>query len=1217
MADIKDQLIKDSYNYVLQSDLSTGVVYRIGGAIPINPIFSSGLTINSGFTFSNGTEQNGYVLFTDANGNAYWGSTTGITTSGLTYYVSASTPTGISFINGDRWFDTTTGDETVWINDGVGMGQWVQPNNGGGGGGGSPYSGSGISNFLTIWNSTYGLTASTIQYNGSQYLIPSLSSTTIYSENYQGNVVTDIQNGSYISVSQNTGSVTINNDKPDLDVTFTIQDGVSVAGVYPNFDITNTDKGSSQNIFKNIKINGNTQFSSSSNNDSLNFSGIGVTITSGTNNTLIFSAGTSSQSVSGDYLPLSGGTVTGATIFQSGLTANTISATTYFNLPVSGLTSGSGIGITNNNNNNFTISYTGSTGITGDYLPLSGGTVTGATIFQSGLTANTLSATSISATNYYGLPTDVFVTGGTYANGTLYLTNNTGHTFNVPGFSTATGNTNNYYGSFSDTTTQVVNGVNTPTAWSANTTEISNGIYIVDGSKITVSNNGIYEIGYSAQIEKTVAGGDAIVTIWAKLNGNNIDRSSSTITLPNQSAYQLPFVSYIFDLYAGDQIEFYFSSTVAGTQITTLSGLVTPTRPVSPSLILVAKAIGNAVLSNSGDSYVTGFTLTNNNLLLSQNRVGQYSGFTVNLPYLNTSGGTIFGDLNVTGSTSASTYYGYGGYLTGISRGGGGGAGGQLYYFNISNFQTPYYEFSTTATTVSEQTITVTTGASQTAYVGGFMTPSGSPGITNFPAGILSFYLHCYDGNNHNFNIYCELYKRTVGGSETLLFTSDPVAVVNSTPEMVISDGFFSGTTLNNTDRLVVKIYATNISNQTRSLSFLSEGSQHYSFALTTIPSYTDTYVTGFTYSNNTFTIKQNNNQPDLTRTINSVTGLTINGDLTITGTTTSGVLSATTYQNLPVSGLTSGNNIGITNNNNNNFTISFTGGSISSSVNFTNGLTANTISATTITAVNYNNLPSLYQLTGGTYSTGTIDFKNTTGGTSFSVTGLSKYFVTGSTPTGITLIDGDRWFNSTDGVELVYITDINGSQWIQPNNGGTNSGSTSVSGDYLPLSGGTVTGNTVFQSGLTVNTLTTFNSGFTHNNSIDVDRYSGEVVKFGGGSTYASSLYYYNSSGTWTSTDANSTATSTGMLGIGISNDYATAGSPSTNGILVRGFAKLYYGSWTTGDKLYVADDASSEITNIAPTASGYVVRVIGYVVDGASSLIYFCPDNTWVQLV
>jgi hypothetical protein len=39
-----------------------------------------------------------------------------------------------------------------------------------------------------------------------------------------------------------------------------------------------------------------------------------------------------------------------------------------------------------------------------------------------------------------------------------------------------------------------------------------------------------------------------------------------------------------------------------------------------------------------------------------------------------------------------------------------------------------------------------------------------------------------------------------------------------------------------------------------------------------------DTFVTGFTYNNNVFTIKQNNGQPDLTALINSVTGWTVNG---------------------------------------------------------------------------------------------------------------------------------------------------------------------------------------------------------------------------------------------------------------------------------------------------------------------------------------------------
>lgn len=686
------------------------------------------------------------------------------------------------------------------------------------------------------------------------------------------------------------------------------------------------------------------------------FSAGTITFTNNSGGTFIVS-GITGGGVSGDYLSLSGGTVTGDTIFTSGLTATTFSAATYLGLPqdifVTGGTYSAGTA-TFTNNTGGTFNVTGFlTGFTDIY-------VTGGT-FDKNTETLTLQRNDNNSVPITGF-TDVFVTGGTYSNGTLFLTNNSGSTFSVPGFSTATGGTSNYYGSFSDTTNQPVSGANTATVWTYDTTEISNGIYIQDNSKIKVSNDGIYEIGYSAQIERTQQGSSDNVTIWAAINGNPVVRSSSTITLGNNNVYSLPFVSYIFDLYAGDYVEFYFSSPDANVQLTTLSGLTSPTRPVSPSVIIVAKAIGNAVLNTSGDSFVTGFSLNNDILSLSQNRVGIYSGFSVNLPYLNTTGGTINGDLSVSGNVSASTYYGYGGYLTGISRGGGGGAGGQLYYFNISNTQSPYYEFSTTATTASEQTISATTGASQTAYVGGFMTPSTLPNITNFPAGILSFYLHCYDGNtNHNFDVYCELYKRTTGGTETLLFTSDPVAVIGNTPEMVITDGYFSGGTLNISDRLVVKIYATNISNQTRTFYFVSEGSQHYSFALTTIPTFTDTYVTGFTYSDNTLTIKQNNSQPDLTATLNTFTG--------ITATT----ISATTYQNLPTD-------------------IRVTGGTKSGSViTFTNN-TGGTFNVTGITDT---------FVTGGTYSNGTATFTNNTGGT-FNVSGFyagaTDVFVTGAT---------------------------------------------------------------------------------------------------------------------------------------------------------------------------------------------------------------------------
>ena len=68
---------------------------------------------------------------------------------------------------------------------------------------------------------------------------------------------------------------------------------------------------------------------------------------------------------------------------------------------------------------------------------------------------------------------------------------------------------------------------------------------------------------------------------------------------------------------------------------------------------------------------------------------------------------------------------------------------------------------------------------------------------------------------------------------------------------------------------------------------------------------------------------------------------------------------------------------------------------------------------------------------------------------------------------------------------------------------------------------------------------------------------------------------------------------------------------------MLSKGYYVLGYGSFTTGDKLYISAVNPGQLTNTAPTTSGYIVRVVGYVINGGSNLIYFCPDNTWIQLV
>jgi hypothetical protein len=331
------------------------------------------------------------------------------------------------------------------------------------------------------------------------------------------------------------------------------------------------------------------------------------------------------------------GYISGTTFQSNSFIANNGGATaTTFNI----LTLGSGTSITN-----LGVDINGRvvTGTTGGST-FTGGTVTGPTNFTNGLTANT-----ISATTYYNLPIDVYSTGGTYNGGNIYITNNTGGTFNISGL-TASGFSANYYGSFSDTTIQPVTGSSSPTVWKYNTTELSNGISVVNSSQIKVANKGVYEIGYSAQLEKT-QGTEADVTIWASINGTPVTRSSSITSLVANSALQLPFVSFIFELEANDYVEFYFSSSSQYVQITTFSGLTSPTRPVAPSVIIVAKQVGLSVTDNLGGNYLplSGGTLTGGTIFNSGLTASTISATTYqNLPS---------GSFGVSNSNGIYTYY--------------------------------------------------------------------------------------------------------------------------------------------------------------------------------------------------------------------------------------------------------------------------------------------------------------------------------------------------------------------------------------------------------------------------------------------------------------------------------------------------------------------------------------------------------------------------------
>jgi len=180
-----------------------------------------------------------------------------------------------------------------------------------------------------------------------------------------------------------------------------------------------------------------------------------------------------------------------------------------------------------------------------------------------------------------------------------------------------------------------------------------------------------------------------------------------------------------------------------------------------------------------------------------------------------------------------------------------GGMGTTTYYLNESVTQAPYKEFTSALTASPEQTIVTSIASGATVTIQSFQTPSGVPGTTNIPGGRWAFYLHFSGTTGDSWDVFAEVYKRDLGGIETLLLTTDavPTSTLTGTAVMLLSDGVFPASTVLTTDRIVVKVKVTNTDSTTNSITFHTEGNTNYSIGTTTlnqvIPTGSVTSVTG------------------------------------------------------------------------------------------------------------------------------------------------------------------------------------------------------------------------------------------------------------------------------------------------------------------------------------------------------------------------------------
>jgi len=153
------------------------------------------------------------------------------------------------------------------------------------------------------------------------------------------------------------------------------------------------------------------------------------------------------------------------------------------------------------------------------------------------------------------------------------------------------------------------------------------------------------------------------------------------------------------------------------------------------------------------------------------------------------------------------------------------------------------------------------------------------------------------------------------------------------------------------------------------------------------------------------------------------------------------------------------------------------------------------------------------------------------------------------------------------------------------------------------------------YTSTIDTNILNSWSSGFEYSGQILISQVIGEDMSFG------QLCYKDATTSSWGLADATTANNkSYSMLGICIeSGSTGDATKILTSGYVVINGVDIVYGN--NGTPLYMSTNYG-RMTSIAPTSSGNVVRIIGYnflnqdTQANGLNIIYFNPDNTWIEL-
>lgn len=151
------------------------------------------------------------------------------------------------------------------------------------------------------------------------------------------------------------------------------------------------------------------------------------------------------------------------------------------------------------------------------------------------------------------------------------------------------------HGAWQDTTTQT-GSTTVGSPFTFNTTDVADGVTLVNNSELTVPVTGVYDIQWSAQFQNTdTLPQDAIV--WLKIDGVDVPGSAGKIGMPARKNPSDPFHNvsgwnYFLSLNAGQHVEIYWIKTSANITVPTYPASVSPAYPGTASVIVTVNQVG-------------------------------------------------------------------------------------------------------------------------------------------------------------------------------------------------------------------------------------------------------------------------------------------------------------------------------------------------------------------------------------------------------------------------------------------------------------------------------------------------------------------------------------------------------------------------------------------------------------------------------------------------